>query len=264
VITAQVEAAWRKLLEERLGLRYSEHSPVLKTAINRLCKKLDLTAEGALAVLSQRGDEHPMWVSVCDEVVVSSSRFFRDPEMYNAIDHWYKQRQPTTELTVISVGSADGREVYSLAMLLAELGSDYRIMGVDLSPKANSLAQAALYSERDIADIPEHYRGRFIEQIESGEYTVHHELKHNISFVEPTHLFNEKSLSADLISCQNTLMYLTQKQQINYLNWFEQHLRPGGMLVLSPTDQPQWKGNRLLRNSSPKVRAFIKPLGEAA
>lgn len=257
-------SAWQTMLSERLGLNYADHSPVLKKAVRRLCRRFALTSEAALEALGQRDDSDPMWHCVRDEVVVSSSRFFRDPEMYTTIEHWLSTRDHSSPLMAMSFGAADGREAYSLAMLLAKTGFTFQIIGVDLSPKAIADANAAVYMTRDIDEIPISFRGRYTVAVDSDRFTIDKSLCAAVSFVSPDDQRLVHGARFDLICCQNTLMYLTQERQMSNLQWFENLLNPGGLLLLSPTDQPQWRGQCLQRYNNPRVRALQKPLEAAA
>jgi hypothetical protein len=55
-------------------------------------------------------------------------------------------------------------------------------------------------------------------------------------------------------------MYMTTEQQKFYLNWFEDRLMPGGMVLLSPVDVSWWRPEKLEPVPSTKVRAFVKPM----
>ncbi len=259
-----VEKAWRQMLSDRLGLGYSEHSPLLNTAIQRLCRRFDMTASEALDVLQKCTNDNPMWQHVRDEVVVSSSRFFRDPEMYATLEQWLAPRGVEPMLNAISYGSADGREAYSLAMLFSEAACRFEIIGVDISPRALKQAHQAQYSTRDIDEIPVDMQAKYTAPAANNRFTLVPQIRDKVRFVDPADLGDEEPLCADLICCQNTLMYLTREQQMAHLQWFEEHLNPGGLLLLSPTDQPQWRGKRLQRYASPRVRALHKPMEDAA
>lgn len=257
-------SAWQALLNDRLGLHYADHSPVLKKAVHRLCREFALSSEGALRLLDQCPDHDARWQRVRDEAVVSSSRFFRDADMFATIEHWLKTRDPRRPLSAMSFGSADGREAYSLAMLFAENGLTFSVVGIDLSPKAIASANKAHFMRRDIDEIPHPLQARYTLKVNDATFTLSNELRQRVAFVAPESLQYGGEEGVDLICCQNTLMYLTHERQMAHLQWFEERLNPGGLLILSPTDQPQWRGRCLQRYANPRVRALLKPMEAVA
>lgn len=257
-------SAWQTLLNDRLGLYYADHSPVLKKAVHRLCREFELSSEGVIRLLGQCPDHDVRWQRVRDEAVVSSSRFFRDADMFATIEHWLEARDSSRPLSAMSFGSADGREAYSLAMLFAEKGLTFSIVGIDLSPKAIASANKAHFIMRDIDEIPPPWQSRYTRRVNDTMFTLIDEIRECIAFVSPESAQYEGAESVDLICCQNTLMYLTHERQMAHLQWFEEQLNPGGLLILSPTDQPQWRGRCLQRYANPRVRALLKPMEAVA
>lgn len=253
-----VAAAWREMLADRLGLSFNEYSPLLNSAIERFCDHEGVLSYEVIHTLEEAELDEPLWQALRDEVVVSSSRFFRDKEIFATVEQWLQQYKIEDRLTVLSYGAADGREAYSLAMLLDSANIDYRIIGVDLSRKVLEQAKQALYFERDIQEIPFEYREKYTQSSGQNRYRIIPSLCSRVTFIEPWELHLHVPLTTDLICCQNTFMYLTELKQKTLLQWFERHLAPGGLLLLSPTDLPKWRSKTLQRYDNQQVRAFSK------
>lgn len=250
--------SWRTLLAEYLGLSFNELSPILHRGIEQFCQRNDLSPSEAWQVLKMHDIDHPLWQTVRDSMVVSSSRFFRDPDIFTEIETWLETYERDGPLKIISFGAADGREAYSLGMLLADAEVPCHIIGIDISPKAIEQARQAIYFDRDLEEIPEKYREKYIQSGGESRFTLNAQICSSVDFIEPWQLHHYVPLSADLICCQNTLMYLTEEKTKTQLAWFERHLSPGGLLLLSPTDVPKWSGKHMERLVTTRVRAFRK------
>jgi chemotaxis protein methyltransferase CheR len=256
MIDELVLEAWRTLLADRLGLSFNELSPVLNRGIEQFCDQNGMTPLDAEHTLKLLDIDHPLWQTVRDLMVVSSSRFFRDPDIFSEIETWLATYERDKPLKIVSFGAADGREAYSLGMFLAEAGVPYNIVGIDISPKAIHQARQAIYFDRDLDEIPEKYRAKYIQSGGASRFTLTAQICSSIDFIEPWEVHQYVPLAADIICCQNTLMYLTEEKKMTQLAWFERHLSPGGLLLLSPTDVPKWCGKHLERLVTTRVRAF--------
>ncbi len=256
----------KDLLAKRLGLRFDGQPQLLGASIRRLHDLTGLDEATLFKRMSESRLGDDLWEVVCDHVVVSSSRFFRDPEMFDVVEDWLQDLiiEPPTSLAMVSWGAADGREAYSLAILIEDIlgkcGINWQVMGFDISPRALQLARQARYFRRQLDGVSDVYRALYFVENEQELWSPKAGLRNHVAFFHALLDDNIEDLKPDVLCCQNTLMYLTEEQQMKYLNWFEEIIRPGGMLLLSPVDAKGWRPKHLTAHQNTKVRAFIKPL----
>lgn len=105
-------------------------------------------------------------------ITVHDTRFFRHEEqivllqkkVFPKIIHTIESSNMDKMLTMLSVGCSSGEEVYTIAMVLAEMLGIQRykwkikILGVDISHNSLSLARTALYTVKQVECIPKELR----------------------------------------------------------------------------------------------------------
>ncbi|MGH7941681.1 MAG: chemotaxis protein CheB, partial [Limisphaerales bacterium] len=180
-----------------------------------------------------------------EDVLVNVTRFFRDPEMFEALKEKVFPEILKTAPPVIRVwvtACSTGQEAYSIAIALLEFLEHqvtppaFQIFGTDVN-EAVSIEQArrGLFPdtiEREIS--PERLRRHFTR--EEGGYCISKSIrdlcifaKHNISSDPP---FSRM----DLISCRNLLIYFTPNLQRHVISTFHYALNPAGFLVLGGSE----------------------------
>jgi chemotaxis protein methyltransferase CheR len=187
---------------------------------------------------------------------VNYSEFFRNPLTFalletvifpGLIEHQTKKK--AAELRIWSAACADGREAYSLAMLLEELkqksGTDfnYRIFATDVIQFQLEAAQKGVYSATALNNLS---LGRINHWfVKSGEhYTINSELKSNIDFSEFDLVSDTLSCPAasifgdfDLVFCANLLIYYNGIFQNRIIEKMVKCIKSDGLLVTGETER---------------------------
>lgn len=175
-------------------------------------------------------------------VLINVTRFFRDP--------WVWEYLATAQLPGLAAGRAgdgpirawcagcaSGEEVYTLAMLLAEVvGTDgyarrVRIYATDVDEHALEQARQGVYSARDLEPVPERLRERYFEP-HNGQFVFNQELRRAMVFGRHDLCQNAPISRLDLLVCRNTLMYLTAEAQERVLGRLHFALNDSGLIVL--------------------------------
>lgn len=189
--------------------------------------------------------EHPDWAALLDAVTVQETRMFRAAAQ---IEAFRVQVLPELAaladgrpLSLVSAGCATGEEAWTLAILAAGTGCpDWRVLGLDLSRPALAAASAARYRlgppdalrEMPAAD-------RRLLDITDGWFEPSAPLRPGVSFRRANLLRpGLPDETADAILCRNVLIYLTSEARELVLRRLVAALRPGGALLLGPTDSP--------------------------
>ncbi len=188
------------------------------------------------------GDE-PLRLQQCFMISVSS--FFRDPQAFAAVEQHLREligrKRPGDSIRLWVPGCATGEEVYSLAMLLAEILGDaighyaVRVIGSDIDEAALAHARTGFYSAAETAVLEPERRLRWLRR-EGDEWKVVHWLRELCVFALHDVTADPPFIKLDMVSCRNLLIYLTPKQQAELVQSFAYALGPGGLLLLGKSE----------------------------
>src|SRR3954470_10577280 len=117
---------------------------------------------------------HPEeFAGLFNTVLINVTSFFRDAQSWDHIREVVVPallaRRVGQQLRVWSAGCASGEEAYTLAMIFAEaLGSEdfkerVKIYATDIDDHALSKARQALYTEREVAEVPPEMLAKYFE-----------------------------------------------------------------------------------------------------
>ena len=248
-LTPQQFDSFRELIERRFGIYCSDsRREVLRRALAaRMTRRGAATWDHYHHTLSSAdGDDELRELLRC--ITVSETAFFRIPSQFEAlrsvlVPAIIGERRSGT-LNIWSAGCASGEEPYSIAIALAEMEAALRgwkvhILATDVSADAIERARRGVYHERAVRGVPRGYLARYFECRPDG-YEVGPELRSRVVFEE----FNLADPSYprpqpdgwDLIFCRNVTIYFRTETTRQVVARFRETLRPGGFLVLGPTE----------------------------
>ena len=245
-LQAAIEAALPRIarrLAEVIGHDFSEYKP--GTMIRRIGRQMVLRRTGDVEdyVRTVERDEEQA-VILGREFLIGVTRFFRDPEAFEAL----RERAigpildgdgPTVRVWV--PGCATGEEAYSIAILFLEemrCRGDARrlqVFGTDIDTRALLAARHGAFGVPALEGMSEARRDAFFQPAKGG-YRARLELREVCVFA-PHNLLQDPPFSQlDLISCRNMLIYLRTSLQEKVIPRFHFSLRRGGMLLLGPSE----------------------------
>ncbi len=180
------------------------------------------------------------------ELLISVTAFFRDPASFDslateAIPQLFAGRGADDPVRIWVPGCATGEEAYTIAMLCHEHARTidspptFQIFASDIDERALSIARAAAYPVGIADQISSDRLQRYF--VKRGKrYHVRDELRQAVLF-SPHNLISDPPFSRlDLISCRNLLIYLGPHLQKKLIPLFHFALRPGGFLMLGPSE----------------------------
>jgi chemotaxis protein methyltransferase CheR len=199
--------------------------------------------------------DDPAWATVIDAVTVQETRLFRHPALLAVLEaavlpvlRAAAEREGQRPLRLVSAGCATGEEAYTLAMLaLNPHGGGPRcaeaaeVLGLDLSRPALTAAEAAAYplgAPDPARDVPARHRALLEER--GGVLRPVAPVRAAVRFARANLLAPPAAATAeaDLVMCRNVLIYLEREARAAVVAHLIGALRPGGSLVLGPTDAP--------------------------
>lgn len=270
-LSDQQFAQWSRLLEERAGIFLKEQQRTfLQTQVSMRMRELglmDFSEYYGLVVDGLPGLVE--WSRLIDRLVVKETRFFRHKPSVDFVRQFVSERlrhQAADEtLDVWSVGCATGEEPYTLAMVINDVYQTeqrfprFSILGTDISRAALSLAKAGIYSDRKVQTLEPGYQARYFNALEKNRYQVVAPLRDRICFSHGNVLnINEMPvLTADIIFCQNLLVYFRRWLREQILNAMVERLKPGGVLVIGLGEVVDWSHPAMQRASTEATQAYV-------
>lgn len=221
------------------------------------------------------------------ELLISVTSFFRDAQCWKALASEYlpelfHSRGGSNALRAWVPGCATGEEVYTLAIVMQEVGEKLKrhlgvqIFGTDLDSDAIDMARLGRFPEGISADISADRLERYFIH-ESGNYRVSKEIR-DLAIFAPQNLIKDPPFTKlDLLSCRNLLIYLDAELQKRLMPIFHYALKPGGLLMLGSSESvgnfsdlfetvdKKWKIYRRLESNSgvhllPRLPTSIHPV----
>lgn len=221
-------------------------------------------------------DDHPQWQALIEGLTVHETYFHRDrqqldylskhalPELIEAA-----RASGRNHLRIWSAGCATGEEAYSLAIIALEAlvvagcadevpnrgihphrGWSIQVLGTDISKAALKHAWRAEYATGSLSafrDLPSTLM-RFFQPVEYARDPVAQALDPSLRRVrddarrivrfEHFNLLSEAPPASefDIVVCRNVLIYFTPDAARRAQEVLHRALRPGGFLLLGPTD----------------------------
>ncbi|WP_456474305.1 CheR family methyltransferase [Candidatus Pyrohabitans sp.] len=180
-------------------------------------------------------------------LTVNVTEFFRNPETFEVIKQSVlpelvrlKLNNGNRVLRLWSAGCADGKEPYSLAMLIREVltGREdltVKIMATDIDIDSLEKARRGIYREDEVKGVRREYLKRYFERIDEG-YRVKDEISKMITFERKDLISERKYKVMDAIICRNVVIYFSKELKERLFMDFYDSLNMGGFLILGKTE----------------------------
>jgi chemotaxis protein methyltransferase CheR len=191
-----------------------------------------------------------------DRLTIHVTEFFRDPEVYQAIQDKFLMDAaalPGKKMRVWCTACSTGEEPYSVAILLKEWeyyhpGFSFEILASDIDTPSVQCAELGDYSPDSVKKMSKIRTLRWFRR-EEPKVKVSQELRKSVHFRVHDLLgkWSPGMSGFHLIFCRNLLIYLKASQQQWLYGRFAEALIPGGYLVLGLTETLMGAARRLYR-----------------
>lgn len=176
------------------------------------------------------------------------TRFFREGHHFShlkseALPPLLSSLRQGGRLRIWSAGCSNGQEPYTIAMSLLEVmpdaaSFDVRILATDINADVLAQAEAGVYDESALADVPGGFRERWFER--AGEKRrVKDEVRRLIAFrqlnlIQPVWPMRGQF---EIIFCRNVAIYFDEETQERLWSRFSEVLAPGGYLYIGHSER---------------------------
>ncbi|HEY3999590.1 MAG TPA: CheR family methyltransferase [Candidatus Xenobia bacterium] len=179
--------------------------------------------------------------SLATHLTIGETHFFRHVEVFETLRQTVVPQALSTarregrRLRIWSAGCCSGEEIYSLAILLRELGvrsNEVELLGTDVSPAALQRAREAVYSEWSFRGVPEALRSRYFESAGERRYRLRPEMRESVAFASLNLVTSTFPVNQDVVLCRNVLIYFNgdAASQVTQRLWASVH--PAGWFIL--------------------------------
>lgn len=203
------------------------------------------------------------------DLSINVTEMFRDPSFYRAVrEKIVPILREFPFLKIWHAGCATGEEVYSMAIILKEVGLYERaqLYATDMNEVVLKQARDGIFPINRLKQYTENYQKAGGQEAFSDYYAAHYEhvvmdksLKENI-------LFSDHNLATDgvfgemhLIMCRNVLIYFNRELQNRALNLFTDSLCDGGVLCLGSKESIRFSEySHLFEDISREEKVYLK------
>ena len=222
------------------------------TVTRRLARRLHATGTRTYLDYMHFLDTHPEeYQKLADDITIKVSGFFRSRHSFQQLARLVlpdllscKEVRGERTIRFWSAACARGEEPYSIAILLAEFlgqrrpGFDISIYATDISEQALGVAQAGIYSLKDIAGLPENILESYFRRCEDYEVWADIRQMVNFSHFDLTSTTRPPFTDLDCVFCCNVLIYWQKQLQGRVLKMLYDALATPGYLVLGEVETP--------------------------
>lgn len=219
----------RVLIEGRLS------NMVLRRGFNSFKEFIDF------AFADKTGNET---MQLVNKLTTNHTFFLREPEHFEflkstILPYLEKTNEKTHSLKLWCAASSTGQEPYTIAMTIDEyFGAnsakwDWKLLATDLDTDVLRTAQAGIYTEDMLKDVPASWLNKYFTKIDDKRYQVIERIRKQVVFRQ----FNLMdpivcSTPFDFISCRNVMIYFEQETKNALIERFYDVTKEGGYLFI--------------------------------
>jgi chemotaxis protein methyltransferase CheR len=243
-------AAFQALVYSAAGIHLAPNKrEMLATRLARRLQALDLTNYRAYYDLlmseDARGEEREHFIN---SVTTNKTHFFREPHHFDFVrDRVIPELRRRVaagapkRLRIWSCACSSGEEPYSLAMVAhRELARDdyaIEIVASDIDTEILARAEAGVYSQAQVAEVPPELRNRYFAEVERG-WQVRDELRalvqlHHVNLIHDAFPF---AGTFDAIFIRNVIIYFDRPSQIQLFQRLRSFLAATSYLFLGHSE----------------------------
>lgn len=245
------EEEFRKLVKymsEQFGIDLSKKKILAECRLNgELEKRGGITMSEFLRQME--ADKTRQLESILlNRLTTNYTYFMREPKHFNFLKEnilpAIKPEWGRISYQIWCAGCSSGEECYTLAMLLQDYKDQggflppYSILGTDISEQALSAAESGRYPVRELENIPESWRKKYLVGGENDEFfEITAAIRSKVRFRRMNLLKPSAGLGEyDLVLCRNVMIYFHEESRKKLIEKLYRALKPGGYLFVGHTE----------------------------
>lgn len=241
-------AEFRELIYSESGIALGkDKAPLLLNRISRRLRKLQLDSPEAYLTVVRSESAGEELKLLLEAISTNTTHFFREKHHFTIFQERLKALAASgaQQVRVWCAASSSGEEPYTLAMVgteaLAGTRTELKILATDLNVEVLRQAVEGIYDPQQLREAPESYIQRYFTKQRGArghEFHVAPKLKELIVYkkLNLTHQPYPMRGPFDVIFCRNVMIYFDRPVRQKIIKEFERLLPPGGLLVLSHSE----------------------------
>lgn len=185
-----------------------------------------------------------------EELTTNETYFYRNiPQLESFVEEALplvlaeKRKKGDFRLRIWSAACSSGEEPYTLVMMVKEAVADFakwqfEVVATDLDTKILAKAQAAVYDQRSVKDVPPKVLATYFEA-QSGHYKVKPDVVRQVKFSQ-LNLMDRMGMRRmqgfDFAFCRNVLIYFDEDSRKKVVGGIYDALNPGGFIFLGHSE----------------------------
>jgi chemotaxis protein methyltransferase CheR len=239
-----------KIVHDRAGIALTTKKRAMVYArLSRRVRELGMTSFADYRKRLEDGGNEEEMGSLVNALTTNYTKFFREEHHFS---HMTEElipallRQSQRRLRIWSAGCSSGEEAYSIAMTLRHSfpgleGWDAKVLATDIDTNVLGQAESALYSGKQVADIPPDFRGKYVRAVDhtNQRFRVAGHVRSLVAF-KPLNLIEPWPMKGkfDVIFCRNVIIYFDKRTQDQLIKRFTEALSENGTLYLGHSESP--------------------------
>jgi chemotaxis protein methyltransferase CheR len=245
-------SALRRLTEyvkDKFGFDFSEYA--ISSFRRRVSRIMQLGKFDSVDKIIKKLDAEPKYFEefLC-EITVNTTEYFRDPTFWKALrEKVIPEIKNFDVIRIWHAGCSTGEEVYSMAILLKEMGiyNKAKVFATDVNPLVLQTAKNGKYRATNLNLYRENFlKAGNVEPFEKyakqdGNFIqLDKTLVDNVTFKEHDLVKGEAFSKFDLILCRNVMIYFNQNLQERVFKLFQESMFKKAFLGIGSKESLVW------------------------
>jgi chemotaxis protein methyltransferase CheR len=240
---------FREYFYRRTGIQFesSKRYFVDKRLLDRMAATGFATFRSYFAMLRFQASGEELQ-ALTNSMTVNETYFFREEYQFECLvksmlPEVVARKTDDGPIRIWIIPSSSGEEPYTVAICLLERWAqindyDVEIISSDIDTRILEQAQAGLYSDRSVQQVPKAYLQKYFRHTPRG-YQICDDLRNSIAFtrvnlMDPADVRPYRNF--DVIFCRNLLIYFDDLSRKQAAETFFDALRPGGFICLGHSE----------------------------
>ncbi len=239
-----------KLVKERYNYDFTDYAmSSFRRRIVRILELYKLKSIPALIALLERQEQFAE--EFVSEITVNVTEMFRDPSFWISLrdDVLPNLFLGKDQITIWHAGCSSGEEVYSMAILLDEMGvlDRAKLVATDMDRAIITRAKRGVYALKNMEVNGKNYERmggknalkNYYREV-NGEAVMEERLSKNMSFRKHDLVIGEPFSKFDIVLCRNVMIYFNQQLQNRVLHKLHESLHRYGYLIIGSKESLIW------------------------